>query len=127
MSLTEMAGWVFVLLAMVVCLFHLSIVFGAPWGEYTMGGQIKGKLPASRRIAAVIQAFLMGYFAFVVAENSGIVNFESGVFQVNLWILVAFFALGTIANLITPSKRERRLWAPVTVVMLLSTIYLALD
>jgi len=41
------------------------------------------------------------------------------------WLVVGYCALGTIVNAITPSKRERNLWLPVLLCMLILSVLVA--
>jgi hypothetical protein len=126
MSFLTLAGWIFIILSVLAILFQLALVAGAPWGEYTMGGQVKGRLPWKRRFAALFQSLLLMYFAAVMAMKTGIVGLEVKYLGINLWIIVGFFVLGTIANTITPSKKERQIWAPVNVLLLLTSLYVTI-
>ena len=45
--------------ALGVVAFQLALVAGAPWGEYTMGGQCKGRLPRSLRVVEAVSAVIM--------------------------------------------------------------------
>ncbi len=47
--------------------------------------------------------------------------------RIAIWFVVAFFVLGAIANLTTPSRGERLLWGPANVAMLLAVILIALS
>lgn len=42
-----------------------------------------------------------------------------------IWGVVAFSVLGVIANLATPSKLERNIWAPVTIVLIVCSVLVA--
>jgi hypothetical protein len=42
------------------------------------------------------------------------------------WIAVAFSAVSLVLNLMTPSAVERRLWAPVGAVLLVTSLVVAL-
>jgi hypothetical protein len=44
-----------------------------------------------------------------------------------IWLVVAFSAISVVVNTITPSARERRLWAPVALVMLVSSLVVAVS
>jgi hypothetical protein len=44
----------FLLIILFVILFQIALVFGAPWGEYTMGGKFHGKLPIKISIIIAI-------------------------------------------------------------------------
>jgi cell division protein FtsW (lipid II flippase) len=43
------------------------------------------------------------------------------------WVVVGYCVLATIANAATPSKRQRNLWLPVVVLMLLLSLVVALS
>jgi len=44
-----------------------------------------------------------------------------------VWGVVAFAGLSLVLNTITPSVRERAIWAPVALVMLASSLVVAID
>ena len=117
----------FSILCLFVIAFQFALVLGAPWGEYTMGGQLKGVLPPSRRAAAGVQALILILFALVALTRAGLIlpglfNFS----RVAIWVIVAFFVLGSIMNWASKSKKERYLWGPVNVIMLALSVILAL-
>jgi len=126
MSSADIAVIVFSVLAAVVVLFQLALAFGAPWGELAMGGKFPGRFPVKMRIAALIQACLMVIIALVVSTRAGL-SF-SNLFTMSktlMWFVVALLALGVILNLITPSKKERALWGPISIVMFISALIVA--
>ena len=43
-----------------------------------------------------------------------------------MWVVVAFFAIATVMNTITPSRIER-IWAPVAGIQLITSIIIALS
>jgi len=119
---------VFLVLTAIGALFQLALAFGAPWGEYTLGGRFSGQLPAKLRVAALAQILVMAVFALIVLVRAGLIF--SGLYaigRVAIWFVVAFFVLGTFANLSTPSKGERLLWGPVNVLMLIMTVMIAVS
>jgi hypothetical protein len=78
------------------------------------------------RGAAVVQAVFIGAMAGVVLVRAGLV--ASPWFDISrnlVWVVVAFAVLSMVLNLTTPSKWERRLWGPITVLMLISSIAVA--
>lgn len=114
---------VFTGLTAVVVAFQLALVAGAPWGALTQGGRIMGTLPASARLIALVSAALLIGFAYVVrvrARTDAPVRFRRAV-----WIVVAYCALGIVANAITPSAAERMLWLPVVTLMFLASLHVA--
>jgi len=114
----DLAAYGYAVLAGIITLFHIALVSGARWGELTQGGRVKGKLDTKGRIMAAISAVLMIIMAMTILGVRGIgpgASFPAFM----LWITMAITVLTTIANWITPSAPERRLWGPVTAFMLI--------
>ncbi len=42
-----------------------------------------------------------------------------------IWVVVAFFAVGTVLNTITPSAMERLIWLPVVIALLACSLVVA--
>lgn len=119
---------IFVGLITIAILFQLALALGAPWGAYAMGGKFPGRLPARMRGMVVVQALILGVFAAVVVARSGAALQDMHTFsRVAIWLVVGFFVLGSVANLVTPSKQERAVWAPVNIALLVSATLVALS
>lgn len=58
-------------LSAIAILFQLALASGAPWGHLAMGGKYPGVFPPPLRIAAVVQALLIAFFALIVLTRSG--------------------------------------------------------
>ena len=99
-----------------------------PWGHLAMGGRYPGKFPPNMRVGAVIQAALLAFLAMIVLSRAG-VAFPglSNLSNILIWVAVAISGISLILNLITQSKWERRLWAPVAVLMTVSSLIVALS
>ncbi len=122
MTLNRAAAYVYAIVAIGVVAFQLALAAGAPWGEYAMGGAIKGQFPPELRVAALIQAALLAGFALVILARVGVISPRwLRISRWLAWVVVAFSAVSLILNLITPSASERALWAPVTLIMLISS------
>ena len=121
------AAIVFAVVTLGVIAFQLALAAGAPWGEYAMGGSNPGRYPTRLRVAAVGQAILLAVLAIIVLSAAGLViPGVAASFPWLIWLVVAFSALSVVLNAISPSAPERRLWVPVTVVMLISSIVVAI-
>jgi hypothetical protein len=127
MSMT-IAAATFVASCAIAVLFQLALALGAPWGEYTMGGRFPGKLPPKMRAAAVIQIVVLFVMASIVLIRSGLAlsRFNS-IGKTGIWFVIAFFILGSILNLSTPGKGERAIWGPVNILLLITSIFVALS
>ncbi len=128
MDITTLAAVVFAVVAGGVVAFQLALALGAPWGAYAMGGTYPGRFPPPLRIAAVVQAGLIGLLAVVVLSAAGLVLPELAVsFPWLVWVPVAISAVAVVLNSISRSAGERRIWVPVAMLLLVSSLIVALD
>jgi len=105
----------------------VALALGVPWGSYAMGGAFPGKFPPRMRVAALVQAVLLAGTVAIVLSRAGLVlPAWSGVVGWLIWGVVAIAAAAVVLNAITPSAGERRLWVPVAVLMLVSSLVVAL-
>jgi hypothetical protein len=124
---TQLAAIVYALATAVVVGFQVALAAGAPWGEYAMGGRVSGRFPPPMRLAALLQAVILGLLALVVLDAAGIVGLGWTVALPWLaWVPVVVSALSALLNAITPSRVERRLWLPLGLVLLVSSLAVAL-
>lgn len=127
MLTTAIAAWLFAALGGVLIAFQLALAGGAPWGSLAMGGRFPGQFPAPMRIAAIVQAALFGAFAAIVLARAGLMLHQyADIARVAIWPVVALMAVAAVMNLITPSKWERRIWAPVATLLLACSVAVAL-
>jgi hypothetical protein len=127
MDATSVAAIVFAAAVVGAIGFQLALALGAPWGDYAMGGRFPGRLPASMRMVAVAQAVVLALLAAVVLARAGLVlETWASTAAWPIWVVVAFSGVSLILNSITSSKGERRVWVPVAIIMLGSSLFVAL-
>lgn len=127
MTIISTAAIFFSLVAAGVATFQLALALGAPWGAYAMGGTFPGSFPPVMRGAAVIQALVIMLIAAVVLARAELVLAAwKPVSMWAIWIVVAFSGIGLVLNAISPSALERSVWVPVTILMLLCSLTVAL-
>lgn len=120
------AAIVFCALVAIVAAFQLALALGAPWGEYAMGGQFRGTYPPFMRFAAVIQMIQLAALCLIVLMRSGFILASwRPRWDWLAWAVVFFLAAGVVLNLITPSPKERLIWAPVAIVLFLCALRVA--
>jgi hypothetical protein len=127
MSIPAAAAILFAATTALVVAFQAALALGAPWGAYAMGGAIRGQMPPPLRVAAVVQGLLLIGVALIVLADAALVS----VAFVNewpwlAWIPVAMSAIAVILNGSTRSRGERRIWLPVSLVLLVSSLAVAL-
>jgi len=80
------------------------------------------------RAAAALSMLMLLGFAWVVRARGGLLGPRAQRrTRAAVWLVVAYSIVGTLANSVTPSEWERRLWLPVVAVMLASSLHVALS
>ena len=108
-------------------LFQIAIVLGAPLGEYSYGGQNPGILKLPFRIASVFSALVMFAIAGHYLAQLGVFTplLDPPGNSIANWGFAVFAGLSAIANNITRSQKEKRLWGGTTIAMLLAAVIVA--
>ena len=122
------SAYIFAIAVCVVVLFQITLACGAPWGHLSMGGRYPGKFPSKLRATALIQALVLIFLAAVVMIKAKIVLHDYyDVSKMAIWVVVGINVLSLLMNLATPSKWERIIWAPVALVMVVSSLIVAVQ
>ena len=126
--LETVALWLLIVAFLKLSLFQLALSLGAKWGELAYGGSHKGKLPANYRIAslfsAVVAVALAGHYLAELGVFESLL--DSGGRAIANWVFFALLAVGAVLNNISRSAPERKLWGPITIVMAVSALIVAL-
>jgi len=124
MLIAFVAGLAALLLA-AIAVFQARLAAGAPWGAYAWGGQNPGTLPAKFRAASGVAVVLYLAMVLVPLGAAGWIGWVPPTWL--LWGLTGFFVLGTLANGASRSRMERALWTPVSAVLAICLLVLALQ
>ena len=125
--MSDAAAVLFAVVIAGVVAFQIALALGAPWGAYAMGGAFSGRLPPRMRVAAVIQAFVLGVLAIAVLSDAGIIlPAIAATAPWLVWAAVAVSVLSLILNVISPSPGERRIWGPAALVLTITSGLVAL-
>ncbi len=123
MLIHEVSALVFTLANSLVILFQLALIGGKPWGEYAMGGKFPGEIPNRIKLVYGIQILVLILIDWIVLVKADLIcpkYFELS--QSAIWIVVGIMSISTFLNLITPSKKEKQIWAPISLIMLICVI-----
>lgn len=127
MNKSRSAALIYGVVSIGVIAFQLALAAGAPWGAYAMGGAFPGQFPPQLRVAAVVQAVILALLALVVLARAGIALPKwSRASRRWIWVVVVFSAISLVLNTITPSAGERAIWVPVALIMLVSSVIVAI-
>jgi len=122
----ETAAIIFSSLILIVILFQLALACGVPWGTFAMGGAFSGTYPPMMRLATLGQVIFLALAALVVLTKADLlVSTWNELAGMTIWLVVLLVAVSTVLNLISKSKWERRIWVPVTLLLLLTSIIVA--
>jgi hypothetical protein len=123
----SLAAIVFTILTGIVIIFQGCLVIGLPWGKASMGGKYPGKYPLKMKVVAIINIFVLSLFIGIVLSKANLIYPQLKYFSnIGIWLVVAFMLIGTVLNTITKSKIER-IWIPVSLFQLITSIILAIS
>lgn len=114
-AMIAFAATLFAVICLGVIGFQVALIGGAPWGRLTQGGGVDGPLPRRGRIAAALSILLILAVALAILSAAG--RWPHWPAWTG-WAALGVQTLSTCVNWITPSAPERRLWGPITSVML---------
>lgn len=103
-----------------VAAFQIALVFGAPWGAYTQGGETVGILDASGRVVAAVScAILLLMAAAILARvrEGPLKGAPGSVVSVLAWFTTVYAAVSVVLNLATRSPSERVVFAPTAILL----------
>ena len=127
MAVAVLAAVVYTVGTAAVVAFQIALALGAPWGAYAMGGAVPGRFPPAMRVAALVQAALLGSLAVVVLSHAGVAwPSLAAAIPWLIWVVVAVAAISVVLNSISRSAGERRIWVPVGLLLLVSSVTVAL-
>jgi hypothetical protein len=111
-----------------LAILQALVASGQPFGRLVWGGAHE-VLPPKLRIGSVISIVLYALFALVLIDRSGLASvFGGGAFGVvAAWVLFGYFILGIFMNAISRSTLERKVMVPVTVILAVCTLFIALN
>ena len=104
-------------LLLIVAIMEVLLVCGLPLGEFTMGGRYK-VLPPALRVAAASSIVLQLFGAAMILQGGGIMSmwFANNVTKIICFVFAGFFAVNSLMNLISPSKKEKYVMTPLAAV-----------
>ena len=126
MDLADLAALAYLAATLLVVGFQVALALGAPWGAYAMGGRFPGRFPPSMRLLALVQAVMLGLLLLVVLGSAGLISLGLTEWPWIVWLPVAVSALSVVMNAASRSPGERRLWVPIGLVLLASSLVVAL-
>jgi len=126
--MTHAAALAFCALMAALAVFQVALIAGAPLGRFAWGGQDR-VLPRAKRIGSAVSVLLYVLFAFIVLERADVIQVlsDSWLPAIGTWVLFGYFLLGVVMNALSRSKLERWTMAPLSLVLAVLTLVVALS
>ncbi|EYR63573.1 membrane protein [Actinotalea ferrariae CF5-4] len=126
--MTAAAAAVAAVLLLGLVVFQVALAAGAPWGRAAYGGAA-ARLPRRLRVTSAVAAAVWAGVLLVVLRRAGLDVWAP---LPDPWLpaatiaVVAVLVVACVLNAITPSRLERALWLPVSVLLLAACATVAL-
>ncbi|WP_281886736.1 hypothetical protein [Agromyces rhizosphaerae] len=109
-----------------LAVFQLALVLGAPLGRFAWGGQHR-LLPPRLRVGSAVSIVVYAFIAAIAWDRVGLIDIFGGAFsEVAMWVVVGYFALGILMNAVSRSVPERAVMVPVSIVLTGLSLLIAL-
>jgi hypothetical protein len=109
-----------------LAVLQLLLVAGAPLGRFAWGGA-HVVLPRTLRIGSAVSVALYAVFALLMLQAAGaLAVLPRGLAGVGIWVVTVWLAVGIGMNAVSPSRAERLLMTPTSVVLAVVGLVLAL-
>ncbi len=108
-----------------LAVLQVLVALGLPLGHFVWGGQHK-ILPTGLRIGSAVSVVVYAAMAALLLSRAGVIAGDGTFVRVATWSLFGYFVLGILMNSISRSEPERFTMTPVTLVLALATLTIAL-
>jgi hypothetical protein len=126
MTPASIATIAFVALLSILAVFQLALAAGAPLGRLAWGGQNR-VLPTRMRIGSVASVAVYALFAVVALDRSGLIDvLPDLVARIAMWVVFGYLVLSIVPNLLSKSPPERAVMVPVTALLAVLALLVAL-
>ncbi|MQR94296.1 hypothetical protein [Fictibacillus phosphorivorans] len=110
-----------------ISVFQVLLSLGYPLGEFAMGGFYK-VLPKKLRIMSMINAIILLFMSVVFLKHTDVLyGFDFLPTNTLVWIITIFLGINTITNLLSQSKKEKRMMTPFSSIAFLLCLFITLS
>jgi len=122
------AGNIVLILFGLLLIFHILILLQALPSDMVWGG-MAAEESADPVILETVALIITLLFMFIIAAKTGYFRkIRSGiVINIGVWIIFIYLLLNTLGNLASDVKVENFIFAPLTIIMALLTLRLAIE
>jgi len=123
---TKLAGNILLFSLGLLLVFHVLVILEIIPASILWGGQATSSNLIMLEIIAIAVTLFFGY---VIAAKTGYVNAGKfrGLINVLVWIIFLFLLLNTLGNLASGVSAENFIFAPITLILALCALRLAIE
>jgi hypothetical protein len=126
MNFSNVAAIALVGVLVILAVFQIALAAGAPLGRLAWGGQNR-VLPTRMRIGSVASVAVYAVMALVALDRSGLIDLVPDLVSgVAMWVIFGYLVLSIVPNLLSKSPPERAVMAPVTALLAVLALLIAL-
>lgn len=127
-SAVRIAANVATVLFVVMIILQLLLAAGILPISMAWGGQ-QPVLTTGLRLASLASAAILAFFAYIIRRRAGLVGSAppSRAIKIISWLITAFLALNTLANLASSSTGEKILFAPIAFLLAVSCLVVSIS
>jgi hypothetical protein len=124
----KLAGNILLFSLGLLFIFHVLVLLKVIPAGIVWGGQIKG-VPANLVTLETVALLVTAVFILIVAAKTGYLQAGklSGAVNVGIWLIFAYLLLNTLGNLASGISLEKLLFAPITIILALCALRLAIE
>jgi len=124
----KLAGYIILTILSILAIFHILVLCRVIPADIVWAGQADaptGNLSLLESIALIVTVL----FGFLTLMKIGLVFCDKAkiVVKIGIWLMCAYFVLNTIGNFSTGLSREGLIFGPVSLILALLTLRLALE
>lgn len=125
-SIAELSAIALVVVLALLAVFQLALAAGAPLGRFAWGGQNR-VLPPRMRIGSVVSVVVYALFAVLALDRAGQIDIVPDlVSRIGMWVVFGYLVLSIVPNLLSKSRSERLVMVPVTALLAVLALLVAL-
>lgn len=124
----KLAGNVLLFSLGLLFVFHILVLLKVIPANIVWGGQIKG-VPENLVSLETVALLVTAVFILIVATKTGYFQAGkwSGGINVGVWLIFAYLLLNTLGNLASGISLEKLIFAPITIILALCALRLAIE
>ena len=124
----KLAGNILLFSLGLLFIFHILVLLKIIPAAIVWGGQIKG-VPANLATLETVALLMTALFILIVAAKTGYIQAGklSGAVTIGVWLIFIYLLLNTLGNLASGVSLEKLLFAPITIILALCALRLAVE